>query len=533
MKRKFLILVALAASWVLASGGVCTLAEPIHLPSAGKPTAFLAEAAENQAGQKPPTGPTAAAPATAEQSAPEGEKVATPASSEKVGPEARAEKLPQAAPPEKPAEKVPDPSPAEKPIPVKEGSEASPAEKPGSAGEIPKDTPPPAEESKPVEPSKDEKNGGEQPKDAEEKAPKIKVIQEKQEIPVPGRMEKLVPGKPAAEPPKPKLPPLPPWQPPRAEQVRAKVFSWLDARQVPPEHRARIDQLWAVDMNQLSGLDLLVRVVLSYALGDVQAAELVKLCSYPRTHLILPSFPWLQDPKTDPYLAANLRLLYGRWLVHEMLYEEALEILGNLNPDDVADPATLLFYQSVANYFLLHQEEGLRRLEALLREPDHCPRRYVALATLMQEDLKNLREETLDHIARRMKDVERRLGLYRAGPKVRYIQDKIVEDLDKIIKRLEEQQQQQNNSGGSSGSRSSRSIRSSRPAQDSQIIGGKGPGEVEKRDVGSGSGWGNLPPKEREEVLQQIGRDFPAQYRDKIEQYFRKLAESSEIKKSP
>jgi hypothetical protein len=229
-------------------------------------------------------------------------------------------------------------------------------------------------------------------------------------------------------------------------------------------------------------------------------------------------------------MAANLRLLYGRWLVHEMLYEEALEMLGDLKPEDVADPATLLFYQSVANYFLLQQEEGLRRLEALLREPDHCPRRYVALATLMQEDLKNLREETLDHIARRMKDVERRLGLYRAGPKVRSIQDKIVEDLDKIIKRLEEQQQQQ---GGGSGSAGGRTIRSSRPAPDSRIIGGKGPGEVEKRDIGSGSGWGNLPPKQREEILQQIGRDFPAQYRDKIEQYFRKLAESPETKKSP
>jgi hypothetical protein len=129
-----------------------------------------------------------------------------------------------------------------------------------------------------------------------------------------------------------------------------------------------------------------------------------------------------------------------------------------------------------------------------------------------------------------MKDVERRLGLYRAGPKVRSIQDKIVEDLDKIIKRLEEQQQQQ---GGGSGSAGGRTIRSSRPAPDSRIIGGKGPGEVEKRDIGSGSGWGNLPPKQREEILQQIGRDFPAQYRDKIEQYFRKLAESPETKKSP
>jgi len=401
-------------------------------------------------------------------------------------------------------EKAPPPGPVEKVVPPAE----RPTEKPPGV---------------PKEPA-------EQPKPSEEKTPKVKIIEEKQEVPTPGRIEKVIPGKtPPSAPPKPKLPPLPPWQPPRAEEVRAKVFAWLDGRSVPADMRSKIEQLWAVDLNSLSGMDLLLRTALSYALVDGQAAELVKLCSVPRIHLVLPSFPWLKDPKTDPYMAANLRLLYGRWLVHEMLYDEALEMLGDLKTDDVADPATLLFYQSAANYFLLRQEEGLRRLEALLREPDRCPRRYTALATLMQEDLKNLKEETLDHIARRMKDVERRLGLHRAGPKVRQIEDKIVEDLDKIIKRLEEQQQQQ----GGGGSAGGRTIRSTSPAPDSRIIGGKGPGEVEKREIGSGSGWGNLPPKQREEVLQQIGRDFPAQYRDKIEQYFRKLAESTETKKSP
>ncbi len=55
-------------------------------------------------------------------------------------------------------------------------------------------------------------------------------------------------------------------------------------------------------------------------------------------------------------------------------------------------------------------------------------------------------------------------------------------------------------------------------------MGGKGPGDVVKRNIGSKSGWGNLPPKEREEAIQQIGRDFPPHYREIIEQYFRKLA---------
>jgi len=55
-------------------------------------------------------------------------------------------------------------------------------------------------------------------------------------------------------------------------------------------------------------------------------------------------------------------------------------------------------------------------------------------------------------------------------------------------------------------------------------MGGKGSGRVTQKGVGHRSDWGNLPPKQREEALQQIGRDFPAHYRDIIEQYFRKLA---------
>ena len=50
------------------------------------------------------------------------------------------------------------------------------------------------------------------------------------------------------------------------------------------------------------------------------------------------------------------------------------------------------------------------------------------------------------------------------------------------------------------------------------------PGKVEQRDIGNKSGWGDLPPKEREQALQQIGREFPAHYREVIEQYFRALA---------
>ena len=58
----------------------------------------------------------------------------------------------------------------------------------------------------------------------------------------------------------------------------------------------------------------------------------------------------------------------------------------------------------------------------------------------------------------------------------------------------------------------------------------KGPGKVDRKNIGSKSGWGSLPPKEREEALQQIGRDFPSHYRDVIEEYFRRLASEEDVR---
>ncbi len=66
------------------------------------------------------------------------------------------------------------------------------------------------------------------------------------------------------------------------------------------------------------------------------------------------------------------------------------------------------------------------------------------------------------------------------------------------------------------------------PLPDSMPMGGKGEGKVANKPIGEGSGWGDLPPRERDEALQQIGKEFPAHYRDMIEQYFRKLATENE-----
>jgi hypothetical protein len=307
---------------------------------------------------------------------------------------------------------------------------------------------------------------------------------------------------------------------PSAADVRAQVRAWLDSRNVDPLLRHTLDVIWQNDAAQATveqRIDLLTQ---TFALVDDRARALVDLCSKPRNRVVLPSQAWLFERETPPLVRDNLRLIYGRWLSHETLYDESLDQLAGLSATDVIDPATLLFYQGVGYHRLLSKNDGLKSIRQLLEEVSDSPLRYKAVAALMLDDLSALEDDSLDHIARRMDDIRRRLELGRAGSKVRRVEDGVIASLDKLIDELEKQQQQQQGGGGGS----SGGMQPSSPMPDSRLARANGAGEVDRRNIGKSSGWGDMPAKQREEALQQIGKDFPAHYRDAIEQYFRKLA---------
>ena len=316
------------------------------------------------------------------------------------------------------------------------------------------------------------------------------------------------------------------WEQPAVETVKAQVMAWLEKGKASPAVRDKAVALWTKLSAQPSGGELLDCLAGSIALADAKAAKLVEFCSKPRKSVALPDQGWLQDKKLPPLESANLRLLYARWLVHATMFDEAGDQLSGLVPADVVAPAELLFYQGVVNYRLLNQEQGMKAINDLLDGAETSPRRYVQVARLMQADLEALKPDTLDHIARRMEDIQRRLELGRAGPKVRKVEDGVIASLDKLIKKLEDEQPDPNSSASPSGG-----IQSKKSLPDSMPMSGKGPGQVAKRNIGNKSGWGDLPAKEREEAMQTIGRDYPSHYRDVIEQYFRKLATEEENKK--
>jgi TolA-binding protein len=131
-----------------------------------------------------------------------------------------------------------------------------------------------------------------------------------------------------------------------------------------------------------------------------------------------------------------------------------------------------------------------------------------------------------------MNDVERRLTLGRTGKQVRDQEQAIVEKLDKLIEQLEQQQKQreqkQKQKQQQQQQNDPKQQKAQQAADESMPGGGDGQGDVDDKDIGDKSGWGNLPPAARQEALQSITKDLPSHYREVIEAYFKRLSKTPE-----
>ena len=229
------------------------------------------------------------------------------------------------------------------------------------------------------------------------------------------------------------------------------------------------------------------------------------------------------------WLKANMQLWVCRSLVQNALYDEAIDRLEQLPVESVSDPATLLFNLAVCQHHLLRKEDCLATLHKLLEREMDLPTRYAITARLMESDIKPLKEDSLDEISRMMNDVERRLTLGRTGKIVRDKQQAIVDKLDKSIDQFEQQiKEQQRQQQQQQQQQKSKNSAVDQPSQGSKISEVKGEGDVDMKDIGDGAGWGNLPPAQRQEALQNMTKDLPSHYRDVIEAYFKRLATTNE-----
>ena len=310
------------------------------------------------------------------------------------------------------------------------------------------------------------------------------------------------------------------WVVPSHDDVQAQVETWLTDSEFEEELAEKVRSRWTEPIPDSRRLVTLAECL---ALTSEDARELVEFCRSMRLNPELPAFEFLESSQLHAFERNNLRLLYARWLAQNALYNETLEQIAELKPEDVVDPASLLFYQSVAYHRLLQKEKCLPVVEQLLEKEATLPKRFSTVAKLVRADIEPLEEDSLDEISRLMDSIKVRLGHGRAGKRVRKEEDDVIAKLDKMIKDLEDKAKQAQSASSSSGSQGN-NLNPNKPMQDSMPGGGTGPGNVDSKDLGKKEGWGDLPPKERQQALQQLGKEFPSHYRDVIEEYFRKLA---------
>ena len=320
------------------------------------------------------------------------------------------------------------------------------------------------------------------------------------------------------------------WNWPESEKVVHQLISYLQSR-VPGTEPGQI-KVDSSGTAALRGVGLLDYVLASTAKSELAVASLKEILdapfaseNYAKLDAHLSSI--LANGSIPSWLRADLQLICCRYMVQHGLYDEALQRLLPLAQESTSDPATWLFCTGICQHHLMQRSACLETLEKLLERETELPTRYAITARLMQADIKPFKEDSLDEIARMMNDVERRLALGRAGKTVRDKEQAIVDKLDKMIEKLEEQQQQQQqqqqqkNGGNAKGQKPNQG---SKPMDDSQLAEQKGAGDVDQKDIGDGSGWGNLPPAQRQEALQNITKDLPSHFREVIEAYFKRLA---------
>jgi len=218
--------------------------------------------------------------------------------------------------------------------------------------------------------------------------------------------------------------------PPSEAQVRLQAARWLKEQGI--QDRQAFDAIWSS-----KDKPVMDRLAATFALGDKDAAALLKR-SHDANALAPTALPEvLSDAKRSPFFRANLALAYARNLANRKVYEEALETLKLFKAEQTVDPASYLFFRSVAEHGLLLKKDANESIARLLDDVPSAPERYKVVAALMHFDMRQWRDKDLGWISRKMGNIERRLDLSRGGPKTQKMQKEVVMRLDEIIKQLE------------------------------------------------------------------------------------------------
>ncbi len=316
------------------------------------------------------------------------------------------------------------------------------------------------------------------------------------------------------------LKPEPSWKMPSDNQIKASFEQWLDEIQAAPVDRQSILVFLdgKISNRQYEAtIDLVVQTI-GQLRPDVQ--QFIQSLSASPDNIDMTNLESLGD---HGFVMDHVRLLVARHLVQNEMYDEAIDLFDQLSLSRVLDPASLLFYRSIAQHQLIQKEACLASAQRLLENETELPLRYAMLSKLMVADIQPLQPDSLDEIARLMNDIRRRQQLYRAGMRVRGEEEEVIRKLDKLIDQIQQQRQNMQQQ-----QQSSQQQNANKPLDESRIAGGQGEGKAATKSLSEGGDWGDLPQQDRAAALAEMAKDLPPHYRAVIEEYFRKLADEQD-----
>jgi hypothetical protein len=228
-----------------------------------------------------------------------------------------------------------------------------------------------------------------------------------------------------------------------ATEARKQADAWLaSVGKTDAATQAKVKAIWEADR------PLLDKVSSTIALGDADAAKLMAEARDDSRPAPIEVPALLKDKTKSAFYRTNLALAYGKALAIRKVYEEALEALALVKPEEAIDPAGLFFHKAVCEYQLMLKDKAEASIDRLLVDVGDSPERYRMVAALMHFDMLTWQEKDLGWIARKMGNIQRRLDLKRGGKKTQKEQKEVLVRLDEMIKELENKQKPGDSNGG-------------------------------------------------------------------------------------
>jgi len=225
---------------------------------------------------------------------------------------------------------------------------------------------------------------------------------------------------------------------PSVDAARTQAAEWLKSvGKTDAASTAAFEAIWK------GNRPLLDKITRTLELGDANVAKLMAEVRDPESPAPSEVPSLIKDAKVATYVRANLAVAYAKALLNRKVYDEAIEVLRAVKPEQTADPASYFFTRAVAEFTLMMKKDADESVLRLLDDVADAPERYRMVAALMHLDMMTWQDKDLGWVARKMGNVQRRLDLSRGGKETQKQQKEVLVRLDEMIKEMENQQKQQ------------------------------------------------------------------------------------------